>query len=151
MTCIFCGILDRPERFKIIWQSEELVAFEDYRPAAKHHILICPKRHVESVRTMSREDVPLLKAMEKAGIDLFDRFNVPEKDRRMGFHIPPFNSVNHLHLHLHALPYKSTLHAMKYPGSPTFGSYNKGLTWFVEIRQAISILDSGRKVGVLPC
>ena len=35
-------------------------------------------------------------------------------DFRMGFHIPPYNSVNHLHLHCLGLPYRNRLIGMKY-------------------------------------
>lgn len=70
---------------------------------------------------------------------------------RMGFHIPPFNSVNHLHLHVQALPYLSRLRQLKYPVAKGFGTFDKGLSWFSEVGQTIRILEKGSSVGTFPC
>lgn len=70
---------------------------------------------------------------------------------RLGFHIPPYNSVDHLHLHAHGLPYKSPWRRAKYPFAPGQKGKEKGFSWFVEVEQAIRILESGRSVGVMPC
>jgi Scavenger mRNA decapping enzyme C-term binding len=38
-----------------------------------------------------------------------------EKNVRTGFHVPPFNSVHHLHMHVIVPPFKSWYRNAKYP------------------------------------
>lgn len=68
----------------------------------------------------------------------------------MGFHIPPFNSVNHLHLHVQGLPYNG-LRQAKYRISSGFGPFHKGFGWFIGAEQAARSLESGRSIRVFPC
>ena len=42
----------------------------------------------------------------------------PHREHKFGFHVPPWNSVDHLHLHCFALPHRSCL-ALKYKVTDT--------------------------------
>lgn len=74
----------------------------------------------------------------------------PRRRHRLGFHIPPYNSVDHLHLHVQALPYKKG-RVLKYPVITGGGRHAKGFSWFVEVEQALKIIGEGRRVSVLSC
>ncbi|KAG1866153.1 HIT-like protein [Suillus subluteus] len=151
-SCIFCGAYSTNRSdFDIVWEDQEFVAFRDIRPSAQHHIQLIPKAHIESIRKLSQKDVNMLRRMEEIGHSILDTSNVPVSKRKMGFHIPPFNSVLHLHLHVQSLPYISLIYRLKYPFVRGFGSYQKGFSWFAEISQAIRILEKGHRVTVAPC
>jgi hypothetical protein len=70
---------------------------------------------------------------------------------RLGFHIPPNTSVDHLHLHVQGLPYRSIIKQAKYPVSPGTNGRSKGYGWFVEVEQLTRILGQGGQVKVWPC
>jgi hypothetical protein len=88
---------------------------------------------------------------------------------KMGFHIPPFSSVHHLHLHVLVAPY-NLRGKLKYPlrernkathtssmegnetlrtgGKSLVATAGKGISWFVGIDQAVGILQGGGKIGL---
>ena len=61
--CLFCKIVRGEIPAKIIYQDDDVLAFNDIRPAAPVHFLLIPKRHIESLLTTTEQDQALLGKM----------------------------------------------------------------------------------------
>ncbi|KAH7549613.1 hypothetical protein JRO89_XS13G0056300 [Xanthoceras sorbifolium] len=87
--------------------DEKVVAFQDIKPAAFRHYLVIPVDHIPTVKDLQRreEDYSLVSHMLTVGQTLLRRDAPQSNQYRFGFHQPPLNSVNHLHLHCLALPF----------------------------------------------
>ena len=44
--------------------------FRDHRPAAEHHYLVIPKKHFEKITTLTKQDIPMIRRMEKIGMEV---------------------------------------------------------------------------------
>ena len=107
-NCVFCSIINRTGPAKIVDESDEFIVFRTLRPYAEHHLLVCPKRHVRSVNELEgAEDAAMIERMIEMGekclngleytqMKLRDKESIAHKHC---FHIPPYNSIDHLHLH----------------------------------------------------
>mmetsp|Transcript_53001 Transcript_53001/g.88104 ORF Transcript_53001/g.88104 Transcript_53001/m.88104 type:complete len:119 (-) Transcript_53001:351-707(-) len=76
-----------------------------------YHVLIVPKQHIAGTESLvSLGDYHLLKRMMAVGRDLVAK-HAPEfhgkQKMRFGFHVYPFRSIHHLHLHAMCLPFGS--------------------------------------------
>ncbi|KAI7987222.1 Bifunctional adenosine 5'-phosphosulfate phosphorylase/adenylylsulfatase HINT4 [Camellia lanceoleosa] len=88
-------------------KDEKVVAFKTSIPQhSDRHYLVVPVEHIPTVKDLQRrtEDFSLVSHMLNVGQNLLHR-DAPQSKHRFGFHQPPLNSVNHLHLHCFALPY----------------------------------------------
>ena len=54
--CIFCSIVNGDIPSNKVYEDDEILAFYDINPAAKIHILVIPKKHIESLAHMEKED-----------------------------------------------------------------------------------------------
>ena len=59
-SCLFCQIIDRQVRGKIVYEDDQVVAFEDVNPQAPVHILVVPRKHLSSLKEAHAEDAALL-------------------------------------------------------------------------------------------
>ena len=100
--CLFCKIIDKEIPTKFIYEDEEIVAFNDIHPQAKHHILIVPKKHIPKISDIdeNEQDEILIGKMTLIARDIAKereldgyklQFNVGESAGQIIFHI-------HLHL-----------------------------------------------------
>merc|ERR1711953_1257471 len=66
--CIFCQIVNKTAEANILHEDEKLLVFTDRSPAADHHYLVITKEHIVDIRSLTREDIPLVKEMEDVGL-----------------------------------------------------------------------------------
>ena len=99
--CLFCRIGRKEIPSKIAYEDSELFAFEDIHPQAPTHILVCPRKHLESLDDATAADQALLGKLQLVAAqlarkrDLLDGYRtVLNNGRGAG------QSVFHLHLHL---------------------------------------------------
>ncbi|KAG2375769.1 Bifunctional adenosine 5'-phosphosulfate phosphorylase/adenylylsulfatase [Vigna angularis] len=97
-------------------QDDKVVAFQDINPSAFRHYLVVPVAHIPTVKDLQRkpDDHSLVNHMLEVGKTLLLRDAPQSQQYRFGFHQPPLNSVNHLHLHCLALPYTPRWRSIKY-------------------------------------
>jgi histidine triad (HIT) family protein len=53
--CVFCAIANGEISAHVVLDDEIAIAFLDHRPVFKGHVLLAPKRHVETLPDLPRE------------------------------------------------------------------------------------------------
>ncbi len=100
-NCLFCKIGAKQIPSKIVFEDPDLFAFEDISPQAPTHVLICPRKHFESLNDATPEDQDLLGKLQLVAAQL-----ARERELLEGYRTVLNNgrgagqSVFHLHLHL---------------------------------------------------
>ena len=54
--CLFCKIIKGEIPSSKVYENDEVLAFKDINPAAPIHILVIPKKHIDSLANLSEED-----------------------------------------------------------------------------------------------
>ena len=58
--CIFCKIIKGEIPSNKVYEDDEILAFKDINPMAPVHILVIPKKHIESANNIEEEDELLI-------------------------------------------------------------------------------------------
>ncbi|CAH1799026.1 unnamed protein product, partial [Owenia fusiformis] len=77
--------------------DERIVIIKDKYPKAKHHFLVLPKENISSLKSLTRDHIPLLEHMQLEGEQLAFKTDDTLKFR-LGYHCIP--SMSHIHLHV---------------------------------------------------
>jgi histidine triad (HIT) family protein len=101
-SCVFCQIANHTHPAQIYAEDDEIVVFQDTKPVAPVHILIIPKKHIDSINTLSKNDAELIGKMVLMGQRMAKEFKVDQSGYRLVFNTGPHagQSVFHVHLHL---------------------------------------------------
>uniref|UniRef100_A0A0W0F2Q1 HIT domain-containing protein n=1 Tax=Moniliophthora roreri TaxID=221103 RepID=A0A0W0F2Q1_MONRR len=59
--CAFCDVTTE-NGFQIVWEDDTFVAFSDRNPACNLHIQLIPRRHIQSVKELTKSDAKLRKS-----------------------------------------------------------------------------------------
>ena len=63
MTSIFTKIISREIPSQIVYEQEDIIVIKDINPKAKTHLLIIPKKEIETINDLKDEDSQLISEM----------------------------------------------------------------------------------------
>jgi histidine triad (HIT) family protein len=100
--CIFCRIISRTIPSRIVYEDEQALAFDDVDPQAPVHVLVIPKRHVESIQAASGES-PLLGHLLRVCVKIATDKGLVQSGYRVLTNTGPEAGQTVFHLHFHVL------------------------------------------------
>ncbi len=100
--CLFCKIAARQMEADLVHDDEQSVAFRDINPQAPVHVLIIPRKHIESLATSTTEDDSLLGYLLAVARKIAESEKLPKNGYRVVVNTGGYagQTVSHLHLHL---------------------------------------------------
>ena len=101
--CIFCKIAQKEIPSQLVYEDEQVAAFRDLEPQAPVHVLVIPKKHVQSLLALTAVDKDLISHIMIDVIpQLAKELQVDEKGFRVVANTGDEGgqSVKHLHFHL---------------------------------------------------
>ncbi len=102
MACIFCQIINKEAPAKIVYEDEKIIAFKDIHPVAPVHILVVPKRHIDSVEDLKEEDRELAGGLILVAKKVARQFSINKSGYKLVFNVGRGGGqiIDHIHLHL---------------------------------------------------
>ena len=102
MDCIFCQIASGKIPSNILYQDESVIAFADISPQAPVHLLVVPRKHIESLTDITEADSPLVGHMVYVATQLAEKEGIAERGYRLVINCGEEGGqiVPHLHLHI---------------------------------------------------
>ena len=100
--CIFCKIINKEIPSTIVYEDDEVIAFEDINPIAPVHVLIIPKEHIEMVTELNEENSKFLPKIYLIANKIAEIKGIKEKGFRIIVNCGEDGGqeVHHIHFHL---------------------------------------------------
>jgi histidine triad (HIT) family protein len=87
---------------KVVYETDDVLAFHDIHPVAPVHVVIIPKDHIQSLQHVGEADAALMGKLLLAANAVADRLDVRESGYRLiaNAGADAGQEVPHLHFHL---------------------------------------------------
>ena len=100
--CIFCQIIEGKIKSSKVYEDKMVLAFYDAYPIAEKHVLVIPKKHIESLNSLKKEDYEIINAIT---------FTIPKIAQLLGLkdgyktlvNTGPLGGQTVFHLHYHII------------------------------------------------
>jgi histidine triad (HIT) family protein len=100
--CLFCKIINKEIPSEVVYEDDDLLAFNDIDPKAPTHVLIIPKKHITTMNDLTEKDNALIGQMFQAAKHIAKEKGLAEDGYRvvMNCNKKGGQAVYHIHLHL---------------------------------------------------
>ena len=101
--CIFCRIINQEIPSKIVYEDDEILAFEDVNPLAPIHILLIPKKHIATMDDVTEEDSAVLGRILLKAKEIPAEKGLNENGYRIVNNCKAHGGQEVFHIHFHLL------------------------------------------------
>ena len=101
--CLFCKIVRREIPATLVYEDERVAAFNDINPQAPTHVLVVPKRHIETLNELGTEDDRLIGELVRRASAIAGERGLSAGGYRTVFNTNRDAGQTVLHIHVHLL------------------------------------------------
>lgn len=101
--CLFCKIIKGEIPSNKVYEDDEFLAFYDINPAAPIHILVIPKKHIDSLAKIEKEDEVLIGKIYGIINKIAEEKGFKEEGYRVIVNCGENGGQEVMHLHFHIL------------------------------------------------
>ena len=101
--CIFCKIIKGEIPCNKVYENEEMLAFHDINPAAPTHILVIPKKHINSLAEVEKDDETTIGKIYSVINEIAEMQGFKDKGYRVIVNCGEDGGQEVMHLHFHIL------------------------------------------------
>jgi histidine triad (HIT) family protein len=102
-SCLFCRIVNREIPASIVFEDDRLLAFNDINPQAPTHVLVIPKKHIESLNEIQTVDDQMIGELVRRAAAIARERGIAAAGFRTVFNTNRGAGQTVFHLHLHLL------------------------------------------------
>ena len=102
-SCLFCKIISRQIPGDIVYEDDEVIAFNDIYPQAPTHVLVVPKRHIETLNDVQPDQADLVGNLILRATAIARERNIAQLGYRVVFNTNRHAGQTVFHIHLHLL------------------------------------------------
>ena len=103
MSSLFTKIINREIPADIVYENDDIIAFNDINPQAPVHVLIVPKKEIKTLNHLEVQDQEIIGKMFIAAKKLAKELNIDENGYRTVFNCNDHGGQTVFHIHLHLL------------------------------------------------
>jgi histidine triad (HIT) family protein len=101
--CLFCKIVAGDIPSSKVYEDDDLFAFDDITPQAPTHVLIVPRKHIDSLDKATAPDQELLGKLMLAAADIAREKGFADDGYRVVINTNANGGQTVFHLHVHLL------------------------------------------------
>jgi histidine triad (HIT) family protein len=101
--CLFCKIVNKEIPAEIVYEDDLVLAFKDINPQAPQHLLIIPKKHIDKVSNLKKQEGDLISRMVLKANEIADLQGLADEGYRLVINCGKNAGQEVFHLHLHLL------------------------------------------------
>ncbi len=100
MDCLFCKIISGDVPCEKVYEDENYFAFNDINPQAPFHILVIPKKHIDKISKMNKNDNELVGGLFLAASKICRDKSLSDYRLVINNGAGAGQTVFHIHLHI---------------------------------------------------